>query len=141
MSSCACYKGSQTCWNAQTVTVEGNLGETLAEREATVAALEKVRAEIAALDPRIIELENRISTEMDAAARTWLASELAELNARHNALVQGEQVPLAKSRTLERYIEKGKTWVDSLSNLAATQLVLINKLQTDTKQRVVLMTR
>ena len=37
-----------------------------------------------------------------------------------------------------RYIEKGKTWVDSLQNQAATQLVLINKLQTDTKQRVVL---
>ena len=45
---------------------------------------------------------------------------------------------LAKSQTLERYIEKGKTWVDSLTNQAATQLVLINKLQTDTKQRVVL---
>ena len=45
---------------------------------------------------------------------------------------------LAKSQTLERYIEKGKTWVDSLQNQAATQMVLINKLQTDTKQRVVL---
>ena len=55
-----------------------------------------------------------------------------------DALVQDEQVQLAKSQTLERYIEKGKTWVDSLTNQAATQLVLINKLQTDTKQRVVL---
>ena len=45
---------------------------------------------------------------------------------------------LAKSQTLERYIDKGKTWVDSLQNQAATQMVLINKLQTDTKQRVVL---
>ena len=45
---------------------------------------------------------------------------------------------LAKSQTLERYIEKGKTWMDSLQNQAATQMVLINKLQTDTKQRVVL---
>src|SRR5690606_33003210 len=65
-------------------------------------------------------------------------TDLAALNARHNALVQDEQVMLAKSQTLERYIEKGKTWVDSLTNQAATQLVLINKLQTDTKQRVVL---
>jgi hypothetical protein len=39
---------------------------------------------------------------------------------------------------LEAYIEKGKTWVNSLQNQAATQMVLINKLQTDTKQRVVL---
>ena len=38
----------------------------------------------------------------------------------------------------ERYIEAGKTWVDSLQNQAATQMVLINKLQTDTRQRVVL---
>ena len=53
-------------------------------------------------------------------------------------MVQEEQVKLAKSQTLERYIEKGKTWIDSLQNQAATQMVLINKLQTDTKQRVVL---
>lgn len=118
--------------------VEGNLSSTLGDREATVAALEAVRAEIAAMDPRIIDLENRISVEQDAAARTRLETELAELNARHNALVQDEQVKLAKSQTLERYIEKGKTWVDSLQNQAATQMVLINKLQTDTRQRVVL---
>ena len=118
--------------------VEGNLSSTLTEREETVAALEAVRAEIAGMDPRIIELENKISVEQDAAARTKLESQLAELNAKYNALVQDEQVKLAKSQTLERYIEKGKTWVDSLTNQAATQLVLINKLQTDTKQRVVL---
>jgi peptidoglycan hydrolase CwlO-like protein len=131
-------QGQLDLLNDQKVKVEGNLGETLADREATVAALEQARADIAALDPRIIELENRISMEMDAAARTKLETELAALNARHNALVQDEQVQLAKSQTLERYIEKGKTWVDSLTNQAATQLVLINKLQTDTKQRVVL---
>ena len=124
--------------NQQKAKVEANLGDTLADREATVAALERVRAEVAALDPAIIDLENRIAVEMDAAARTRLETELAALNARHNALVQDEQVQLAKSQTLERYIEKGKTWVDSLQNQAATQMVLINKLQTDTKQRVVL---
>jgi len=74
----------------------------------------------------------------DAAERTKLETELADLNRAYNELVQAEQVKLAKSQTLERYIEKGKTWVDSLQNQAATQMVLINKLQTDTKQRVVL---
>ncbi|MCV2869396.1 hypothetical protein OEW28_12245 [Defluviimonas sp. WL0002] len=118
--------------------VETNLTETLDEREATVGELEQLRADIQALDPRIIDLENRISVEQDAAARTRLESELAELNTRYNAMVQDEQVKLAKSQTLERYIEKGKTWVDSLQNQAATQMVLINKLQTDTRQRVVL---
>ena len=131
-------QGQLDVLNGQKTKVEGNLAATLTEREDTVGALEAVRAEVAAMDPKIIELENRISVEQDAAARTKLETELATLNAKYNALVQDEQVKLAKSQTLERYIEKGKTWVDSLQNQAATQLVLINKLQTDTKQRVVL---
>jgi hypothetical protein len=131
-------QGQLDLLNSQKSRVEVNLSDTLNQREGAVAALEGVRAEITALDPKIIELENKIAVEQDAAARTKLETDLAELNARYNALVQDEQVQLAKSQTLERYIEKGKTWVDSLTNQAATQLVLINKLQTDTKQRVVL---
>ncbi|MBS8227612.1 hypothetical protein [Vannielia litorea] len=127
-----------TILNGEKVKVEANLSTTLDEREATVGELEALRAEITAMDPKIIELENKISVEQDAAARTKLETELAELNAQYNEKVQQEQVKLAKSQTLERYIEKGKTWVDSLQNQAATQMVLINKLQTDTKQRVVL---
>lgn len=131
-------QGQLDLLNTQKGRVEVNLADTLSQREGTVSALESVRAEIAGMDPKIIELENKISVEQDAAARTKLETDLAGLNARYNALVQDEQVHLAKSQTLERYIEKGKTWVDSLTNQAATQLVLINKLQTDTKQRVVL---
>jgi hypothetical protein len=131
-------QGQLDLLNTHKSRVEVNLGDTLAQREGAVTALETTRAEITAMDPKIIELENKISVEQDAAARTKLETDLAELNARYNALVQDEQVHLAKSQTLERYIEKGKTWVDSLTNQAATQLVLINKLQTDTKQRVVL---
>jgi len=131
-------QGQLDLLNTQKSRVEVNLGDTLTQREGAVTALEATRAEITALDPKIIEFENNISVEQDAAARTKLETDLAELNARYNALVQNEQVHLAKSQTLERYIEKGKTWVDSLTNQAATQLVLINKLQTDTKQRVVL---
>ena len=122
----------------QKIKVESNLSETLTERETTVSTLEKTRADVLALDPKIIALENKISVEQDAAARTALESELAELNSRYNELVQQEQVQLAKSQTLERYIEKGKTWLDSLQNQSATQMVLINKLMTDTRQRVVL---
>lgn len=124
--------------NAQKTRVEDNLTETLDEREAVVGELESLKSEITALDPKIIEIENKIAVEQDAAARTKLESELADLNAKYNEMVQQEQVKLARSQTLERYIEKGKTWVDSLQNQAATQMVLINKLQTDTKQRVVL---
>ena len=124
--------------NEQKEKVEVNLTETLDEREMTVGDLEKTRADILAMDPKIIELENKISVTQDAAERTKLETELADLNKTYNDLVQSEQVQLAKSQTLERYIEKGKSWVDSLQNQAATQMVLINKLQTDTKQRVVL---
>jgi hypothetical protein len=124
--------------NEQKAKVETNLTGTLDEREAVVGSLEQVRVDIQGMDPRIIELENKISVEQDAAARTKLESELAELNAKYNEMVKDEQVKVAKSQTLERYIEAGKTWVDSLQNQAATQMVLISKLQTDTKQRVVL---
>ncbi|MEP1768101.1 MAG: hypothetical protein ABJJ53_15860 [Sulfitobacter sp.] len=122
----------------QKTKVEANLVDTLDDREMTVAELEALRADIAGMDPEIIKLENAIASEMDAAKRTALETQLAEANSRYNAMVQEEQVKLAKSQTLERYIDKGKTWVDSLQNQAATQMVLINKLQTDTKQRVVL---
>jgi hypothetical protein len=131
-------EGQLSVLEEQKVKVEANLAETLDEREFTVGELESLRAEILGMDPKIIEIENKIAVEQDAAARTKLETELADLNKAYNELVQQEQVKLAKSQTLERYIEKGKTWVDSLQNQAATQMVLINKLQTDTKQRVVL---
>jgi peptidoglycan hydrolase CwlO-like protein len=131
-------QGQLDLLNTQKGRVEVNLTATLTDRETTVGELEALRKEISSMDPQIIALENKISVEQDAAARTKLETDLAALNTRYNALVQDEQVKLAKSQTLERYIEKGKTWVDSLQNQAATQMVLINKLQTDTKQRVVL---
>lgn len=118
--------------------VETNLTNTLSDRVQVVEGLEALRAELLALDPQIVDLENRISMEQDATQRTRLESELASINSKHNELVQNEQVKLARSQTLEKYIEKGKSWMDSLQNQIATQLVLINKLQTDTKQRVVL---
>lgn len=131
-------QGQLDMLNQQKESVEVNLVETLDEREATVGALESLRGEILAMDPKIIALEGEIAVEQDAAARTKLETELAALNTKYNEMVQDEQVKLAKSQTLERYIEQGKTWIDSLQNQAATQMVLINKLQTDTKQRVVL---
>ena len=131
-------EGQLVVLNEQKEKVEDNLTGTLDDREAVVGALEALRRDIQAMDPKIIDLENRISVEQDAAARTKLESELAALNSQYNEMVQDEQVKLAKSQTLERYIEAGKTWVDSLQNQGATQMVLINKLQTDTKQRVVL---
>ena len=134
----ALLQGQLNLLNEQKEKVETNLTATLDDREFTVGELETLRAEVLAMDPKIIELENKISVEQDAAARTKLETELAAMNTDYNEKVQAEQVKLAKSQTLERYIEQGKTWIDSLQNQAATQMVLINKLETDTKQRVVL---
>ncbi len=134
----ALLEGQLATLNDQKAKVEVNLTATLDEREFTVQELENLKSEISGMDPKIIDLENKISVEQDAAARTKLETELAELNTKYNEMVQQEQVKLAESQTLERYIEKGKTWVDSLQNQAATQMVLISKLETDTKQRVVL---
>jgi hypothetical protein len=58
--------------NDQKARVDGNLQTTLVERETTVAELEQVRADVLALDPQIITLENKISVEQDATARTKL---------------------------------------------------------------------
>lgn len=130
--------GQLAVLNEQKAKVEKNLGGTLTERETTVAELEAVRA-AASCSTAILFSSSMIFGSMPRiSARTRLETELADLNMRYNALVQDEQVHLAKSQTLERYIEQGKTWVDSLTNQAATQMVLINKLMTDTKQRVVL---
>jgi hypothetical protein len=131
-------EGQLAVLNDQKAKTEGNLSQTLVEREQVVGALEATKAEIMGMDPRIIELETKISMEQDAAKRTQLETDLAEMNRKFNEAKAQEQVHLAKSQTLERYIEKGKTWVDSLTNQAATQMVLISKLQTDTRQRVVL---
>ena len=131
-------EGQLSMLEEQKEKVETNLTETLDERELTVGELETLKTNIQAMDPKIITVENAIASETDAAKRTALETELADLNKTYNEMVQEEQVKIAKSQTLERYIEKGKTWVDSLQNQAATQMVLINKLQTDTKQRVVL---
>lgn len=131
-------QGQLDTLNQHRTRVETNLTETLTNREIAVGELEAIKAKLLAMDPAIIELENKISMETDATARTKLETRLAEMNKDYNELAQEEQVRVAESQTLERYIEKGKTWVDSLQNQAATQMVLINKLQTDTKQRVVL---
>ena len=90
-------QGQLDMLNTQKNSEENNLTGTLDDREATVGSLEGVRAEITAMDPKIIELENKISVEQDAAKRTKLETELAALNTRYNALVQAEQVQLMRA--------------------------------------------
>lgn len=71
----ALLESQLTSLNEHKDRVEVNLTETLDEREATVVALEGLRVDILAMDPKIIDLENKISVEQDAAARTKLISQ------------------------------------------------------------------
>ena len=65
-----------------------------------MGALEAVRKEVASLDPKIIELENKISVEQDAAARTKLETELATLVGEAEMLLE----PVAKDLVVVRPI-------------------------------------
>lgn len=118
--------------------VTGNLEKVLEERVRVVETLEGIRQQLTDMDPKIIEIEQKIAVEQTAAERTKLEKELQKINEAHNKLVKDEQVKLALSQTYEKYIKLGQSFVDSLQNQVATQLVLIDKLQTDTSQRVVL---
>ena len=53
----------------QKVKVEGNLTETLDERELTVGELESLRSDISGMDPEIIRLENAIANERSEERR------------------------------------------------------------------------
>lgn len=125
--------------------LDGQLGKTtssleavLDERVVVVTELEVIRTKIGDLDPKLIVLENEIANETNAGKRTKLEKKLQKLNEQHNALINDEQVKTALSQTFEKYIKMYQTFVDSLANQKATQIVLIDKLQTDTKQRTVL---
>ena len=80
-------EGQLATLEEQKIKVEGNLSSTLDEREVVVGELESIRADILAMDPKIIELENKIAVEQDAAARTKLETELAAMNTSYNCLL------------------------------------------------------
>ena len=101
-------EGQLAVLNDQKTKVEANLAETLDEREFTVGELEGVKQEIMGMDPKIITLEGKIAVEQDAAARTKLETELADMNAKYNALVQDEQVKLCQSPNLGAVHRKGQ---------------------------------
>ena len=91
-------EGQLAVLEEQKTKVEGNLTETLSDREATVAELESLRTDIGNMDPEIIKLENAIASEMDAAKRTALESQLAAANARYNAMVQDSRSNWPRAR-------------------------------------------
>ena len=72
-------EGQLTMLEEQKVKVEGNLTETLDEREFTVGELESLRTDIQGMDPEIIKLDNAIASETDATKRTALLEKMQRM--------------------------------------------------------------
>lgn len=115
-----------------------NLEKTIKIRQIAVEDLEQVKAKMSELDPIIMDLESQIDNETNPAARTKLEDQLAEKDRELQNFKNEQATLLANSQTLESYIEQNKVHVRSLGEQRTAQQVLIEKLKTDTAQRVVL---
>lgn len=131
-------KEQENVLNERYATSERSLREVIERRERTMSELEAAQARIEELNPRLMDVENRISASTSQSERTALESERSELATQYNASQAKEQELLAESQTLERYTSMFQTFVDSLNNQMAAQRTLINKLEIDTEQRIVL---
>lgn len=117
---------------------EASLIKVIERRKQTVANLGETQARIEALNPQLLDIENRIAASTDQGERTALEGERSKLATDYNQAQAREQELLAESQTLERYTSMFQTFVDSLNNQIAAQNTLINKLTIDTEQRIVL---
>ena len=117
---------------------EASLIKVIERRKAAVATLGETQKKIETLNPRLLDIENRIAASTDQAERTALEAERSKLATDYNHAQAREQELLAESQTLERYTSMFQTFVDSLNNQIAAQNTLINKLTIDTEQRIVL---
>jgi len=117
---------------------ETSLKTVLERRKGTSSTLEATQQRIEAVNPMLLDIENRIAAATDQGTRTELEGERSTLATEYNKLQAREQELLAESQTLERYTSMFQTFVDSLNNQLAAQQTLINKLEIDTEQRVVL---
>lgn len=117
---------------------EASLIQVIERRKMTIASLETTQKRIDALNPMLLDIENKIAASTDQSARTELEGERSKLATEYNQAQVKEQELLAESQTLERYTSMFQTFVDSLNNQIAAQNTLINKLTIDTEQRIVL---
>ena len=106
-------EGQLAMLEEQKVKVEDNLTVTLDDREFTVGELEALRSEIQAHGPADHHAGKQDRQRTGRRCADQAGNRAGRAEHQYNAKVQDEQVKLAKSQTLERYIEKGKTWVDS----------------------------
>jgi hypothetical protein len=117
---------------------EASLVQVIERRKGTIASLEETQKRIEALNPMLLDIENKMAASTDQSERTALEAERSKLATEYNQAQAKEQELLAESQTLERYTSMFQTFVDSLNNQIAAQNTLINKLTIDTEQRIVL---
>ena len=131
-------KEQRTILDARYKQSEASLIQVIERRKATIGNLEATQKRIEALNPMLMDIENRIAASTDQMGRTQLEGERSTLATEYNQMQAKEQELLAESQTLERYTSMFQTFVDSLNNQIAAQNTLINKLTIDTEQRFVL---
>jgi len=131
-------KEQRTILDARYKQSEASLIQVIERRKATIGNLEATQKRIEALNPMLMDIENRIAASTDQMGRTQLEGERSTLATEYNQMQAKEQELLAESQTLERYTSMFQTFVDSLNNQIAAQNTLINKLTIDTEQRIVL---
>ena len=119
-------------------TSEDSLRSVIDRRKGAMSELEATQKRIEALNPLLLDMENKIAATTNQKDRTELEGERSELATEYNEKQALEQTLLAESQTLERYTSMFQTFVDSLNNQIAAQQTLINKLTIDTEQRIVL---
>jgi hypothetical protein len=115
-----------------------NLTKTVNLRKEVVDAHLDIQGQVENLIDEVIKLEAKIEQELDPKARTAMEQELVKINSSYNEAKREEQVMLAKSQTLENYVQKNQMHMESLEKSLSAQQVLINKIKIDTAQRTVL---
>lgn len=122
----------------QKTKIQNGLKDALEQRISVTKELADTEGAIAKLDIPIMDVEERISTETEASNRSVLEKEKQELINQQNELIKNQDVLVAKAQSYEKYVKMYQTYADSLENQIATQKVLINKLRTDTDNRIIL---
>ncbi len=100
-------------------TSEASLVQVIERRKQTMTNLEATQKRIEELNPRLLDIENRIAVSTDQKTRTQLEGERSKLATEYNEKQAKEQELLAESQTLERYTSMFQTFVDSLNNQIA----------------------
>lgn len=129
---------SEKTLKSEITTGEANLDKTVRLREEVVGDHLAVQEKVRNMLDDITALEDKIKHEADPEKRTSMETRLVEMNTEYNAIHREEQVLLSQSQTLENYVRKNQMHLESLQKSLSAQQVLINKIQTDTAQRVVL---